>query len=502
MKLFLRPIIPIIGALVAPFLHAKEKSNQPNIIFILADDLGMQDVGFMGSGYFETPNLDALAKGSVVFNNAFMYPTCSPSRASLLTGKQSFRTRCYTVPVLERGKADDNIFSKWTVGTEYPVYSEPLNKAGYRLIHLGKWHIVGPDPKNEDAILAKGRKLSQPKNGNLTWLSEHKTKEIQKFYPTGRGFHQNVGGLWWGDPAKGFEKGYKAPSGGYIAPFKNPFIEEQQDSDQWLTDRLTTDAITFIKENKDKPFFVNLHYYAPHRPSVARDEESLKHFQNKPTDPKTGQNPKKKKELAAYATMVKSLDDNIKRLTDFLDQSGLRDNTIIIFTSDNGFNGLQSMTKNLRGAKGSVYDGGLRVPCLVNWKGTYPASKIDTPIFGLDFFPTFLNLAQVTDFTSTLDGTDISPLFEGKTIEERPLYWHIASQLKDPPCSIIREGDWKLIQYLLSGKVELYNTKLDQTESNNLAKTQPEKAAEMVAKLTAWREQHNVPLPKNSTLEK
>ena len=154
--------------------------SRPNVVFILADDLGWQDVGFMGSRYFETPHLDALAKDSLVFENAFMYPTCSPSRAAILTGKQSFRTGCYTVPVLERGKAQDNIFSRWTVGAEHVVYSRPLREAGYKLIHLGKWHIVGPNPLGEGK-LPLPRKLSQPKNGDLSWLKAHRGPEIRKF---------------------------------------------------------------------------------------------------------------------------------------------------------------------------------------------------------------------------------------------------------------------------------------------------------------------------------
>jgi len=268
--------------------------TKPNIVFIMADDLGWQDVGFMGSNYFETPNLDALAKESLVFQNAFMYPTCSPSRSALLTGRQSFRTSSYCVPVLEKGKKGESVFSKWTVTEEHPVYSQPLSEAGYQLIHLGKWHIVGPDPRSEEQVLESGRHLSQPKNGDLSWLEEHKSEEIQKFYPLGRGFHENVGGLWWGDPARGYDKGYNAIGGGYVAPFKNPFIEEKEGEEdgsekKWLTDRLTDDAISFIERNKEAPFFVNLHYYAPHRPSIARSDESLKHFQSKKGDPHTGQ---------------------------------------------------------------------------------------------------------------------------------------------------------------------------------------------------------------------
>ncbi|MGJ8632520.1 MAG: sulfatase [Luteolibacter sp.] len=494
----------LLFSTVATFLAASLSLEQswaggkPNIVFILADDLGWQDVGFMGSKYFETPNLDALAKDGVVFENAFMYPTCSPSRAALLTGKQSFRTGCYTVPVLEKGGSNDNIFSRWTVGEEHPAYSKPLKDAGYKSIHLGKWHIVGPYPEKETGFPLK-KKLNQPKNGDLSWLEHHKSPEIQKYYPIGRGFDENVGGTWWGDPARGYDKGYTSKSGGYIAPFKNPFIEDKKD-DGWLTDRLTSDAIDFIDRHKDEPFFVNLHFHAPHKPSVARSEESLKHFMEKPADKATGQGVVKRKEIAAYATMVQSIDDNVKRIVDYLDEAGLRENTVIIFTSDNGFNGAQSVNKNLRGAKGHIYDGGLRVPVIVNWPGKIAAAKVSEPIQGMDFFPTFLELAGVTDYTGVLDGVSIVPLMKGGEIPDRSIFWHLASAYKDPACSMIRQGNWKLIEFLKDGRTELYDTASDLKESRNLIKTKPERAQAMLKELTEWRKANKVPLPPSSEL--
>lgn len=475
-----------------------EDETRPNIIFIMADDLGWQDVGFMGSEYFETPHLEALAEDSLVFENAFMYPTCSPSRAALLTGKQSFRTGCYTVPVLERGNAQDNIFSKWTVGAEHPVYSQPLKEAGYKLIHLGKWHIVGPNPEKEDALPFE-KKLAQPSNGDLSWLAAHQTREIQQYYPKGHGFHENVGGTWWGDPARGYTEGYKAPSGGYVAPFKNPFIEDKE-GDEWLTDRLTDEAIDFMERHADEPFFVNLHYYSPHRPTVARDDESLRHFMEKAADEATGQGVGDRREIAGYATMVKNLDDNVKRIVEYLDEAGLRENTVIIFTSDNGFNGMQSCNLNLRGAKGNVYDGGLRVPAFVNWSGRVAPSRSEEPVQGLDYFPTFLDLAGVSNYRETLDGDSLVPLLSGYTLGDRSLFWHIASAYKDPPCSMIRKGPWKLIQFLKDGRIELYNTEGDLKESRDLSESHPEVAQRLLAELVDWREENDVPVPPSSVL--
>jgi arylsulfatase A-like enzyme len=491
-------------------------AKQPNIVFILADDLGMQDVGFMGSTYFETPNLDALAKQSLVFENAYMYPTCSPSRAALLTGQQSFRTGCYTVPVLEQGNSNDNIFSKWTVGLEHPVYAQPLHDAGYKLIHLGKWHIVGPHPEQETELPFQ-KKLGQPGNGDLSWVAAHQTPEIQQYYPTGKGFDENVGGTWWGDPARGHKGGYNAPGGGYLAPYNNPFIAGKE-GDEWLTDRLTSDAIDFIERHKDGPFFVNLHYYAPHKPSVPRNQELLAHFMQKAGDPVTGQGmvPEKgkkggkkgskdksvsKKEIAAYATMVKTVDENVQRIIDYLDQAGLRENTMIVFTSDNGANGLQSCNNNLRGAKGYVYEGGIRVPALVSWPKTVAPGRCSTPIQGMDYFPTFLEMAGISDYAGTLDGDSLVPLLQGQALNERALFWHLASTYKNPPCSIMRKGDWKLIQYLKAGNIELYNLQNDLKESHNLASENPEVAQQMLKEMVSWRRANKVPLPPSSQLE-
>lgn len=478
----------------------EKEQAKPNIIFIMADDLGWQDVGFMGSKWFETPNLDALAEESLVFSDAYMYPTCSPSRAALLTGKQSFRTGVYNVPVLEKGNNQDNIFSRWTVGLEHTMYSEPLKKAGYKLIHLGKWHVVGPNPEEEEKNYPFKNHLKQPDNGTLDWLANHQSAEIQQYYPVGKGFDKNVGGTWWGDPARGYKTGYKSESGGYKAPFKNPFIEDKKE-DEWLTDRLTTEAIDFIKLNKAAPFFVNLHYYAPHRPIIPRNDETFQKFMEKQADSITGQGIKNKVEAAGYASMIASIDENVKRIFDYLDKEGLRENTIVIFTSDNGFNGLTSKSNALRGSKGMVYEGGIRVPVFVNWKGKIEAGNSDVPICGMDYFPTFLDLAQVQNYNGVLDGTSLVPLLKNKPFKERALFWHLASTYRNAPCSVIRKGKWKLIQFLNDGKLELYNLEKDLKESQNLIDKNPEKGSELLMELVTWRKENKAPLPKSSTLE-
>ena len=251
------------------------------------------------------------------------------------------------------------------------------------------------------------------------------------------------------------------------------------------------------KKKKGEPFFLLL------LDNLRFDQWKViqKEIRQKPADQTTGQGLKNRKEIAAYATMVKSIDDNVKRLLDHLDEAGLRENTVVIFTSDNGFNGLQSANRRVRGAKGSVYDGGLRVPALINWSGTVNSRTVVTPVCGLDLFPTFLEVAGISDYKGTLDGDSLMPLIRGKELQERAIFWHLASTYKNKPCSIIRKGNWKLIQFLKDGKIELYHTVVDLAEEDNLAKRKPKIARELLEELVAWRRANQVPLPPSSTLK-
>lgn len=484
----------------------KEISKKPNIVFILVDDLGYADVGFNGSNYFETPNLDALAKESLVLDNAYMYPTCSPSRTEIFTGKQSFRTGVYTVPVLEKGTDQENIFSRWTVGKEHPIYAEPMADAGYKSIHIGKWHIVGPYPKDELKMdFPIKHRLTQPDPGVYDWAEAHKTPEVQQYYPEGRGFIKNVGGTYRGDPALEVG-GYKSETGGYWAPFSNPFIE-QKPTDNWLTDRLTDEAIEFMDIHKDEPFLINLNYYAVHRPIRYRSKELYEKFLSKAEDTITGQgaktNKKKHEYFASYATMVASVDDNVKRITDYLDKNNLRENTIIVFTSDNGFHSMASANKQMRGSKGYIYEGGIKVPMLINWPKEVTPSRSEVAVSGLDIFPTFMDLSGIDSFTGVLDGDSVTELFKNDTdlFIERPMFWHLASRFKHGTCSVIRKGDYKLIQFLANGKLELYNLKSDPSERHNLVDEEPELTAQLKLELTEWRKTNHVALPPNAVVE-
>ncbi|WP_010135917.1 sulfatase [Ochrovirga pacifica] len=478
--------------------------KQPNIVFILVDDLGYADVGFNGSKYYETPNLDKLAKNSLLVDNAYMYPTCSPSRSAIFTGQQSFRTGVYNVPVLEHGTAEENIFSRWTVTKDHEIYAQPLAKSGYKAIHLGKYHIVGPYPEKElNQPYPFQQKLTQPEPGDYTWLAAHKTKEVLQYYPQGRGFIENVGGTYKGDPAFEIE-GYKSYKGGYRAPFSNPFIINKP-SDEWLTDRLTDEAIRFMGEHKKEPFFINLNYYAVHKPVKSRNDKLYNKYIKKKGDKVTGQGigpENKRKVMAGYATMIESVDENIQKIVTYLDKEGLRENTLIILTSDNGYNiGENNL---LRGRKRQIYEGGIRVPLLINWPGKIKERRTHVAVSLLDFFPTFLELANIQNYQQTLDGNSLVPLFkkDEKSLEKRPLFWHLASNnKKQKACSVIRKDNYKLIQYLATGELELYNLEKDPKESVNLVKTESKRIQKLLKELVEWRKENKVPLPPNSVLQ-
>jgi arylsulfatase A-like enzyme len=493
-----------IGLTSALLCASAVAAAKPNIVFILVDDLGYGDVGFNGSTYFETPNIDKLAGEGLVLDRAYMYPTCSPSRTALATGKQSFRTGVYTVPVLEKGDDQENIFSRWTVGEEHIMYSQPLADAGYKAIHLGKWHLVGPDPEFEaNATFPLKEKLTQPDPWDVSWVPYHK-EHCKKYYPEGRGYLKNIGGTYRGDPALEVG-GYKGVTGGYFAPFSNPFLPEKNPKDKWLTDYLTTEAIAFMDEYKDGPFFINLHYYTVHAPVRARSEKLLKKYMDKPGDPVLGQGmatDKRREHEAGYATMIESLDDNVGRIMDFLEQNGLRENTVIVFTSDNGYNKGQSHNDKLHGYKGMIYEGGIRVPAFVNWPGNVTARRTDTPITAVDYFPTFMSLAGI-HYTGPLDGQSFTPLFtaENEDLQKRSIYWHVASGWRHGPVSVISRDNLKLIQFLADGSAELYDLKADPKEEHNLAAEKPELLTQLVKELTTWRKANHVPLPPNAPME-
>ena len=432
--------------------------KKPNIILINIDDMGWRDVGFMGSEYYETPNLDALAAEGMIFSNAYAAASnCAPSRACMMSGQWTPRHRIFTVANSDRGKSKDRKLIP-TLNNEYMpdhilLIPEVLKEAGYITCHAGKWHLT------DNPLL--------------------------------RGFDINIGGNHSGNP------------GSYYPPYKNVPLEAPTDN-YYLTNLIMDKTLEVMKSIDDKPFFLNYSPYAVHTP-IHPVRELLHKYENKPEW--NGQN------NAEYATMVENLDTQIGRLVAVLKESGKWENTFILFTSDNG--GHYGITKQwpLRSGKGSYYEGGIREPMFAWWPGKIKAGTLsDIPVTNLDFFPTILEVAGIEKpADKILDGKSVIPILTGKgNWPERPLFWHFpiyleaylekGDQTQDPlfrtrPGSAIRFGDWKLIQYFENNDIELYNLKDDISEKSNLEKSNPKKANELVELLNQWRKQTNAPIP-------
>ena len=440
--------------------NEQESPLNPNILLINIDDMGWRDVGFMGSEFYETPNLDELAAGGMIFTNAYASASnCAPSRACMMSGQWTPRHEIYTVNNSDRGKSKDRKLiptpNNDYMPTNNVLIPEVLKNAGYTTCHAGKWHL------NDD--------------------------------PTLFGFDVNIGGNHSGNP------------GSYYPPYRNvPSLNVPTD-DYYLTNLIMDKTLQFLNGVDDQPFFLYYSPYAVHTP-IHPVDSLMPNYEGKPTW--NGQ------DNAKYATMVENLDIQIGRLITNLEKSGKLENTFILFTSDNG--GHYGITKQwpLRSGKGSYYEGGIREPMFVRWPGEVAAgTKTDVPVINLDFYPTLLEVAGVSQPAGkTLDGKSILPLLTGTgTIESRALFWHFPIYLQayvkndtttqDPlfrtrPGSAIRHGDWKLIQYFEYNDIELYNLAEDISEENNLAELNPEKRDELLQLLEEWRRKTNAPVPK------
>ena len=436
-----------------------EKNKKPNFVFIMVDDLGWKDVGFMGSNYYETPNIDKLSSQGMVFTNAYANaPNCAPTRACLITGQYSPRHGVYTVNNPDRGKSINRklipIPNKTILDSGFVTMAETMRSAGYRTGMMGKWHLG-------------------EENGTS---------------PEEQGFDVNIGGCHQGHPAT------------YFSPYKNKFLEDGLEG-EYLTDRMTDEAIKFIEESKNDPFFLYLPYYAVHTPIQPKPEVKKK-YDEKPADGKQN-NP-------AYAAMVETVDAGVGEIMKKLDELKLTKNTVVIFFSDNGGVGGITDMSPLRGSKGMLYEGGIREPMIVRWPGKVsPGTHCDIPVIGVDFYPTFIKIAGIRKPSGLiLDGKNILPLFTGKNkYKKREIFWHFPAYLqatkrflpdliwRTTPVSVIRKGDWKLLEFFEDGHLELYNLEEDIGETNNLAAQMPGKAKNLHKKLLKWREKVNAPVP-------
>ena len=420
-----------------------EKNSQHNLVFIIVDDLGWKDVGYMGSDFYETPNIDKLSDNSTVFNSAYSAsPVCSPTRASIMTGKHHVRVNITDwIPGVDPK-------NRYLVGPE-DIHQLPLEEVtiaeilesnGYSTMYSGKWHLGS-----------------------------------EGFYPEDQGFTTNKGG---------FEKG--SPMGGYYSPYKNPKLSDGPEG-EYLTDRLTDESIEFIKKRDvSKPFAVFLSFYNVHTP-IQANLKHIDYYKNKlkkysDTAIQTinegeaisvlnQRNPK-------YASMVHSTDENIGRLISFLKDKKLYDNTLIIFTSDNGGLSTQdkvapTSTKPLRAGKGWLYEGGIRIPQLIKFVNQKNQHLNDNPVVSYDLFTTVVNHLKLNHNLDEKDGIDLS--FSNKKIKRDYILWHFPHYHGSlwKPGSAIRNGDWKLLKFYEENKLELYNLKNDLGEETDLSSRYP-----------------------------
>jgi arylsulfatase A-like enzyme len=456
-----------LAAILATPLFAAE-SAKTNIVFILADDLGYTDLACYGSKYYETPNLDRMAAEGMRFTDGYTCgPNCQPTRAALLSGQYGPRTGVYTVGSIERFnwrsrplRPVDNVEQ---LPLEKITIAQSLKAAGYATAMFGKWHL-GQSPD---------------------------------YHPAQRGFDEAIVSM------------------GQHFDFKtSPEVDYPPGT--YLADFLTEKAVDFIRRHKDRPFFLYLPHFGVHSPYQAK-KELIERFQAKP--PAGGHhNP-------VYAAMIASVDESVGRILALLQELKLDERTLVVFSSDNGGVGGYARagirragtgtTDNapLRGGKGMLYEGGVRVPYIFRWPGQIQSgTTCSEPINSVDLYPTLLEVAGArAPANYPLDGLSYLPLLKGAGkggLERAGIYWHFPGYLgagaddwRTTPAGAVRAGDWKLQEFFEDGRIELYNLREDIGEQRDLASSMPDKTRQLHQQLIAWREQIDAPMPRPRTSE-
>ena len=429
---------------------------RPNIVVIMADDLGWRDLHCYGNSKLETPALDQLAADGMRFTNGYSAsPVCTPTRAAMMTGQSPARLRITNhAPGNAVGFAlKDSPLHEAESLRHLPLaavtIAERLSEAGYATAHLGKWHL-SYKARDEKGIAEKDLRPDQ------------------------QGFSLNVGGDSGGGP----------PS--YFAPYRNPTIVDGKDG-EYLPERLADEAIAFVRNHKSEPFFLNWWPFSVHYPMQAREETIAKYRQRGGLkDP-------------VYAAMIEDMDTAIGRFLKALDEAGLRDNTLVIFTSDNG--GYNGDNRPLRGLKGMLYEGGIRVPWIVRWPGkVQPGTTNSTPVISMDCYPTLLEVAGLAPTPNhPLDGKSLVPLLTQASGFDRDSisfhYPNYAFHKKNRLGSAILEGTYKLIRNYDDDSLELYDLSSDIGENTNLASQSPELAKRLADKLDAGLRDCDAKLP-------
>jgi arylsulfatase A-like enzyme len=463
-------------AAAGPVLSDAER-RRPNVVFILIDDLGWRDLTCYGSSFYETPCIDRLATEGMLFTDAYAAcPVCSPTRASIMSGKYPARVGVTNyIGGTAKGRLLEAPYIDHLPAEEVSVASA-LRDAGYATWHLGKWHL-----------------------GN------------RPFFPEDHGFEVNRGGCSWGNPNRG-----------YFSPYGMETLEDGPQG-EYLTDRLTDEAIRLIRERDGRPFFMNFWHYAVHTPIQPKPED-VEYYRDKARRLRLDQVPAfvegepypcdHKKHLRvqrriiqsdpAYAAMVANLDSNVGRLLDALDETGLADDTIVIFTSDNGglatSEGSPTCNHPLAEGKGWMYEGGTREPLLVRWPGVVrPGSRCSIPVTSPDFYPTLLHAAGAPPMPEQhVDGVSLMPVLqEGDALDRDAVFWHYPhyGNQGGTPGASVRMGDYKLIEFYEDGRLELYNLREDVSEAHNLAAEKPDLARRMQRRLSEWLREVEARMP-------
>lgn len=449
--------VPIVA-----FAASAAEPTRPNVIFIMADDLGWTDLGCQGSRYYESPNIDKLASQGLRLACHHHCQNCTPTRAALMSGQVNARTGVYTVGGVDRfdwsARPLVPVENVQSLPLDRDTIADQLKAAGYATAIFGKWHIGETGP----------------------------------YHPARRGFDEAIVSM-----------------GKHFGFATTPPVECPRDT--YLADFLTDKAVDFVRRHKDRPFFLYLPHFGVHAPLEAKPE-LIARFESKP--PVGGHhNP-------TYAAMIASVDESVGRVMWALDDLGLAANTVVVFTSDNGgvggyeregllvgSQGKGDITDNapLRSGKGSLYEGGIRVPFIIRWPGVVqPGSACDVPTIHVDVFPTLLEIAGAPTPRQMLDGASLVPLLRDPkaTLRRDAIFQHFpgylglgANKWRTTPVSLVHAGDWKLMEYLEDGRLELYNLRDDVGESKNLAASLPAKAKELHDMLVAWRAEVKAPMP-------
>ncbi len=454
---------------------AQNSSQKPNVLFILVDDLGWSDVGFINPNtFYETNNIDKLASESTVFTNAYAAcPVCSPTRTSIMTGKYPARlatTDYFGAYQPEKDKRNTPLKPASYVDhmpLEEETIAENLKSNGYSTFFAGKWHLGKED-----------------------------------YWPENQGFDVNKGGVTQG-----------APYGGknYFSPYGNPRLEDGPEGEH-LPNRLAEETVNFIKENRDNPFFAYLSFYSVHTPLMSRPD-LIKKYENKAKSidstlvrfiPEGKRKARQVQDHAVYAAMVESMDLAVGKVISAIDDLGLSDNSIIIFMSDNG--GLStsegSPTSNLplRAGKGWLYEGGIREPMFIKWPQISKSpEEINFPVISNDFYPTILEMCGLPlNENQHKDGLSLVSLLNGeKKLNRENIFWHYPhyGNQGGGQAAAIRSGDYKLIYFFEDKPSELYDLSADIGEKNNLIEEMPEKSKELEKILREWQKKMGARIP-------